>query len=348
MLRLELLHLLEGQAPEVHAQQVVVVRLLSVGVGVSVGLRLGLRSIDLAATLHQDRIQLTHHLEALLLQFFQDVCLLLLAQLELALHHHEDEAGLVAEDLGLPRELGHQERLALHVHLAPQLAEVLEDAQSCVVLGDLAFLVEEHHVGGGNGRAKLEGLLESGLFRRLHLLFGHHHLEVHGVFGVVLLEVVNAALGIVAFSLSQLGKELLLILRPALDRQLGDVDGVGRRLRGDAHGLIAALLRVFLRHDAALEVSVPGANGVTHRLLLDVKLHHLDKVPRVVVGQRCRPSCADAVRSVHERHRNDWHVPDRLDDLPLLRLLLQQRVVVGVEYNACDFLQLGVNIPGAG
>mmetsp|Transcript_56004 Transcript_56004/g.120527 ORF Transcript_56004/g.120527 Transcript_56004/m.120527 type:complete len:235 (+) Transcript_56004:1023-1727(+) len=234
MLLLDLLDLLKGETPEVHAQEVIVVRLirlarLSTAAGalpVFIHMHLGLLASSLAAaSALEDGIELAHRLEVFFLQLLQQVGLLLLPQLELPLHHHEDEAGLVAKDLLLARGLGDEVGLPPVIDLPPQLDEVLEDVQARVVLGDLTFRIEQHHVGGRDRRAQLECLLKALFLGPFHLLCRHGHLEVDTVLGVVFFVVgdggVRGALfRFLALCRHEFLEELLVALSPLADGQL--------------------------------------------------------------------------------------------------------------------------------
>mmetsp|Transcript_99948 Transcript_99948/g.279985 ORF Transcript_99948/g.279985 Transcript_99948/m.279985 type:complete len:258 (+) Transcript_99948:892-1665(+) len=164
----------------------------------------------------------------------------------------------------------------------------------------------------------------------------------------MLLEVVDLAFAAVSISLHQLPQELLVVLRPTPDGQLCDLDGVRGRPLGHAHDIVGVLLRVVGEEDAAFEALVPRAQVVAQRLLLDESPERLDDLPRAVVWQRGGPTCADAVGPVDQSHWDHGDVPLGLDLLPLLVLVLQDGVVVGVEDNAGDPLEACVDVTRAG
>lgn len=62
--------------------------------------------------------------------------------------------------------------------------------------------------------------------------------------------------------------------------------------------------------------------------------HSLDvgnDLPDVVVRELGAPSCSDSFRSIYQHHRNDGTVPLRLNLQVVIKIALQQRIIVYVE-----------------
>mmetsp|Transcript_3484 Transcript_3484/g.8354 ORF Transcript_3484/g.8354 Transcript_3484/m.8354 type:complete len:832 (-) Transcript_3484:586-3081(-) len=212
---------------------------------------------------------------------------------------------------------------------------------------DLPFRVKEHDVRSGQGAAQLQDLLETFLLQSLDLVHCSRQREVHRVLGVELLHVIDLTASIVALSLGHLTEEFLVRLRPLLDGKLSDVDLIVRHFLCNPDNLEAPLLCVRVGHDASLEASVPWIQGRADFLLLDELAQHCDEVPWVEVRHGGGPSCPDAFSAIDQSHRNDGHVPLRLDRLALLGLKLEEWIIVRMENGPSNWLQACVNVPRA-
>eukprot|EP00964_Phaeocystis_antarctica_P055492 scaffold32647_cov80-Phaeocystis_antarctica.AAC.1 len=105
-----------------------------------------------------------------------------------------------------------------------------------------------------------------------------------------------------------------------------------------------ALVRAALgRHHLPRVAAVPRV----HRLLRLVSHQPPqvgDDLAWVVVGHARRPAGANALRAVDEDHRQDGHVVLGLDGLPVVLLVVEQRIVGGVEDEPRERGQLGEDV----
>mmetsp|Transcript_40081 Transcript_40081/g.111412 ORF Transcript_40081/g.111412 Transcript_40081/m.111412 type:complete len:207 (-) Transcript_40081:1612-2232(-) len=193
-----------------------------------------------------DGVELAHGRETKLPQLSEQVGLLLPAELQLALHNHEDETSLVTQDLLLAFHLGDQVGLPLVVNLEAQAAEVSQDVQCGAVLGDPAVSVEEHHVGKGYGRLQFEGLLQSRLLHLTHPFRRERKDKVHSALSVILAEfldrVARLLVGFPAIGRHELLKKLLVVLGPGLHWKFCDLERGFALLLHGAHDIILALV----------------------------------------------------------------------------------------------------------
>ena len=159
--------------------------------------------------------------------------------------------------------------LSLLVVAQPDRVEVLNDLFRCVVLLDLSFEVEAHHVTRVNLRRQLEVLLQPLLLRFLELLGTHRDYEVHVpvvvVFFVVLslasaysskvnqmMANLDCAITLFAAHSLKLGLERL---RPLVDRQLSNLNGRVVQFLDNASTFELVVRGLF---DRAIEASPPG------------------------------------------------------------------------------------------
>mmetsp|Transcript_23554 Transcript_23554/g.64092 ORF Transcript_23554/g.64092 Transcript_23554/m.64092 type:complete len:425 (-) Transcript_23554:201-1475(-) len=182
------------------------------------------------------------------------------------------------------------------------------------------------------------------MLQGLHLLLRDRDDKVHGVLGVVLLEVLNlSAAG--ALRGKHGSERLLVVLRPAPDGQLRDLQRRRAPLLDHADNVVAVL--VGRGHDAALEAGPPGAH-LLQGLAPNVPLQVRDDVARRVVGQGGGPAGSDPIGAVDQQHGQHGNVPDGLDGLALLQLELEDLVVRGVEDQARHLLEARVDVTRAG
>jgi len=89
---------------------------------------------------------LAHHGEAHRLELGQEQRLGFVRDHELAVHHRQDEAHLIAQLGPLARQLGHHGLLALRIQGQPRAEVLPHDVHGLLVLLDLPRRVEKHHV----------------------------------------------------------------------------------------------------------------------------------------------------------------------------------------------------------
>ena len=336
----ELIHLLLGEVPQGHGEQVVVA-------GASLGRHLlGRLAVRLLLRRRSRRLlRLGHLVETHGLELLHQHRLLLAADGELLVDNGEDEAHLVGQALELGLRLADQHGAAATVGGEAEGHERGQDRLRVGVLGDVAFLVEAVHVGGGHLAGELELLLDAFLLRRRHLLRRHLHHKVHGGVRVVLLVVRDEGRGVLLLRVHHPLEELLVVRRPRAQRKLGDHE------RGLILDLVLTLDVVphlsldHLLHDLTLEVAVPGV----HALLLLVgeqpaNVRH--EIAGVVVGDGGGPTRANTVGAVDEHQRKDGQVVFGLDHLTVLVEVVQERVVALGEDGAADGRQPSEDVTG--
>mmetsp|Transcript_58836 Transcript_58836/g.168974 ORF Transcript_58836/g.168974 Transcript_58836/m.168974 type:complete len:955 (+) Transcript_58836:1131-3995(+) len=172
-------------------------------------------------------------------------------------------------------------------------------------------------------------------------------LEVHRILVVVLsilLQHLVAILFLVTLRQVFL-EELAVVLRPPLDRQLGDCRLELARFLDDADALDLALLLAL--HDASLEALVPHVH-LLQLLPFQVVAQVVDDVPRVEVWHRSGPTCADAISTINQDHGDDRAIELRLDLSTVLVEVVQHLVIGFSENEASDRRQARVDVTRRG
>ncbi|KAH9404955.1 hypothetical protein TYRP_000789 [Tyrophagus putrescentiae] len=234
-------------------------------------------------------------------------------------------AHLVVEEERLRLQQSLVVALSLLVQLHSHREEGVEDLLGTVEASQAAVAVKEHHRGGADRRLQLEDLVNALGDHLLQILRRHLHDEVHRHVGVVAAHVSEQGRVLAVLRAEhRLEDGVAVRLRPLVNGQLGDVEAgaaAHHRLPGDD-----VLVGLHLG-EGALEALVPGLQG-QQLLASQTALHVLGQYARIVVGNFGAPAGADALRAVHQHHRNDGHVVLGLNAQVVVVEVLHQRVVL--------------------
>mmetsp|Transcript_68629 Transcript_68629/g.146958 ORF Transcript_68629/g.146958 Transcript_68629/m.146958 type:complete len:245 (-) Transcript_68629:2363-3097(-) len=184
----------------------------------------------------------------------------------------------------------------------------------------------------------MEGLLDASTLRLCELVWRHREHEMDGVLRVVLPHLCHSGPCFSAGLGQHLQQPLLIVLRPLLNWQLGDLQTHTTALHSNTGDVVLAGRFGHLR-DRAFEAPIPRDHGL-HRLPAEIAPNVRDDIPRVEVRHRCAPSRTDAVRAVHEEQGDHWAIVRRLDVYAFLAEVLEDRIIVLREHAAGDPRQL--------
>mmetsp|Transcript_53685 Transcript_53685/g.174598 ORF Transcript_53685/g.174598 Transcript_53685/m.174598 type:complete len:732 (+) Transcript_53685:776-2971(+) len=275
-------------------------------------------------------------------QILDDINLFPVVDVQLVGNDHLNEPGTIVEQVALQRELVDQVLLAQVIILQTNIRELLADLDCTLVLADLASAIEQHHVGLVDATPQLEIVLDGTVLDSFDVVRSHLQGEVYVLVRVVFPDILHLDLRRLVAAREHGVKELLVVLCPLAHRQLLDLKAVVC-LVVLAPRIIRALAQ---RLDGARESAVPGFHGL-HLLLGDPEAQVFNDGQGVVVRDVRAPTCADAGGSVHEHHRDDGHIPMRLNALSIFLQVGQHGVIKRGEDEPGPRHQPRVDVPGA-
>ena len=278
-----------------------------------------------------------HHLK-----LFNQLSFLLFVDHQRAFDNRQDETRLVCQTLKF--RLGNFDKhlTSLFVRLQSQRHERFHDVLRRIVLGDDRVLVERVHVGARNFRRQLELLHDAFLFSLGQVRRRHGYDKVHGSVRVILLVISNEWSFLVLWR-DEFFQELLVVLRPRAQRQLGDFQRAFVSDMIQTSGDESSLALEYFFGDFTFKVPVPW-HHLLWLFIVQNRANVIDNISRIVVWNRSGPSRPDTFGAVNQNSWNNRHVIRRFNLLTIFIVVFQQSVVAFREYNSGQLRQTRKNV----